>query len=457
MKRETPPMRPTASLPLYLLLALAAPLVLDGLHPFGAMAALADDDDDDDGGDDDDDDDGGSWSGDDDDDDDFWGDDDDDDFRPRAAPVVRAPAPPPPPPLLTQAPDEIVVDGLRDDDLARLEADGFAVISRDDDDDDDGRLTLLRVPGGMDVPGALDAVAGLLPTLAAAPNSYYRNQAVPQGCDAAICEAWQAVAWPPAEIGGACHFAPHIGVVDTGVNLEHDMLRDAQVTVETLGSAGAAPSGARHGTAVVAMFVGDSTGRVPGLAPAAQLFVVDPFGTAGGDERADIVSLVSALDRMVETGVDVVNLSLAGPDNPLLAAAVARVDAAGIPIVAAVGNDGPNAGPVYPAAYPQVIAATAVDAQGRVYRRAVQGEHVHFSAPGVEIATAASISGVRPQTGTSFAAPFVTTAIAAGLAVNGDEGVAAVVEALARDSIDLGDPGRDPVYGWGLVQIPSPC
>ncbi|KKB13267.1 hypothetical protein VE25_02910 [Devosia geojensis] len=435
-----------------MLLALAAPLVLEPAHPLGISAALADDDDDDGG--DDDDDDGGSWSGGDDDDDDgFWGGDDDDD-RPRAAPVVRAPAPPPPP-LLTQAPDEIVVDSLGDDDLARLEAEGFQVISRDDDDD--GRLTLLRVPGGVDVPGALAAVAGLVPTLAAAPNSYYRNQAVPDGCDAAICEAWQAVAWPPAQVNGACHFAPHIGIVDTGVNLEHDMLRDAQVTVETLGSAGAAPSGERHGTAVVAMFVGDATGRVPGLAPAAQLFVVDPFGNADGDERADTVSLVSALDRMVETGVDVINLSLAGPDNPLLAAAVARVDAAGIPIVAAVGNDGPNAGPVYPAAYPQVIAATAVDAEGRIYRRAVQGEHVHFAAPGVEIATAASISGVRPQTGTSFAAPFVTTAIAAGLARNGEESVAPVVEALARDSIDLGDPGRDPVYGWGLVQIPSPC
>ncbi len=98
-----------------------------------------------------------------------------------------------------------------------------------------------------------------------------------------------------------------------------------------------------------------------------------------------------------EARVEIINLSLAGPDNPVLARAVADAHAADIPLVAAMGNAGPRAEPAYPAAYEGVVAVTAVDAGHAVYRRAGQGLHVDFAAPGVGIATAASISGCAPR------------------------------------------------------------
>lgn len=429
--------------------ALLLGLALAGLPallaaPLFATSAHAQDDDDDDDGDDDDDDGGGGGSYSDGGSGSIWDDDDDDD-RPRRVQrprVVRQP-------LLEQAPDEVVVEGYAAAEREAFVAEGFAVLA-----ETDTRL-LLGVPASLDVPEAIAAIQVLAPTALAAPNAYYRSQAVPAECSGALCNHWQAVGWPPVSVDPLCRFAPHIGVVDTGVNLAHGMLENADVTLETIGTTGAEPSETKHGTAVVALFVGDAGERVPGLAPAARLLVVDPFGRAGSDERSDVFALANALDRLGEASVDIASLSLAGPDNVILKAAVERLQTAGIPIVAAVGNAGPRAEPLFPAAYARVVGVTAVDGRERIYRRAVQGDHVAFAAPGVEITTAASISGVRPQTGTSFAVPFVTTALAAAMADG--KGVAAAVTQLSDTSRDLGEPGRDPVFGWGLVQIPAPC
>lgn len=391
----------------------------------------------------------GDGSSDDGSDDSDAGDDDGVEATPSGAPIPAglraAPAPPP-----EQAPDEIVIGGLDGAILRLLQDRGFALMAG-------GQLpaprALLRIPAGLTVAEALAVAVGLAEGRAAVPNTYYRTQAVPAECVGAICVDWAEVGWPASPLA-ACAFTPHIGVIDTGVNRDHDMLATADITVETIGATGAAPSEARHGTAIVAMFAGDPGGRVPGLAPAARILVVDPFGTVDGEERADVFGLVQALERLIAAGVDVISMSLAGNDNPLLAEAVAAAQVAGIPLVAAVGNAGPAAAPLYPAGYPGVVAVTAVDRSGAVYRRAVQGPHVTFSAPGVEVVTAASISGVRPQTGTSFAVPFVTTAVAAALAAGHSSDLIGYLGAAARD---LGEPGRDAVFGWGLVQIPSPC
>ena len=104
-----------------------------------------------------------------------------------------------------------------------------------------------------------------------------------------------------------------------------------------------------------------------------------------------------------------------------------------------------------------MIAVTAVDAADTVYRRAGQGPHVDLAAPGVEVWTAASVSGAKPKTGTSFAAPFVTAAAAAALDVQPDLNAETLIAKLATSARDLGDPGRDDVYGFGLVQARQIC
>ncbi len=102
---------------------------------------------------------------------------------------------------------------------------------------------------------------------------------------------------------------------------------------------------------------------------------------------------------------------------------------------------------------------TAVDKDGRLYRRANRGDYVDFAAPGVDLGTAAATQtrrGSRGQSGTSYAAPFVTAAIAVALSREGAQ--AKTVEASLQTSArDLGAPGRDREFGWGLVTLAQPC
>jgi hypothetical protein len=97
-----------------------------------------------------------------------------------------------------------------------------------------------------------------------------------------------------------------------------------------------------------------------------------------------------------------------------------------------------------------VIAVSAVDNRLRASRLAMHGEHISFAAPGVGVAVAHRRLGTQRVDGSSFAAPFVAAAYAMALTREKDE--AQVTRMLAGSAKDLGSPGRDPLYGWGLVQ-----
>ena len=191
--------------------------------------------------------------------------------------------------------------------------------------------------------------------------------------------------------------------------------------------------------------------------PQASLIAVDAFHKSGKDERADAYALIEALDYLAAQDVQVINLSLAGPFNSAVAGQVTRLDQQGIVLVAAAGNGGPSAKPAYPAAHAPVIAVTAVDRRGQVYRRANRGAHIDLAAPGVEVWTAASIRGAKTQTGTSYAAPFVTAAVALMLQKEPGLTPAQVRARLQAATRDLGPKGPDEVFGHGLVLPPDPC
>ncbi|MFD2813514.1 S8 family serine peptidase [Paracoccus aerius] len=181
---------------------------------------------------------------------------------------------------------------------------------------------------------------------------------------------------------------------------------------------------------------------------------MDAFQKVARDQRADAFGLIEALDYLASQQVRIVNLSLAGPPNDALARQVEEMAADGILLIAAAGNGGPRAAPAFPAAYDQVLAVTAVDRRGQVYRRANRGDHIDLAAPGVNVWTAASISGARTKTGTSYAAPFVTAA--AALIWQRDPSLpAARLRDMLRDGArDLGPDGRDAIFGFGLLAPP---
>ncbi|WP_169306269.1 S8 family serine peptidase [Paracoccus hibiscisoli] len=454
-------------------------LDLDGIGLLSkAMAQSDDDDDDDDDRDDDDDDDddrgdggrssgGTSFSG-------RSGDRDDDDRRRatprRAAPRQAAPAPvrraaparaPAPAPLPDRAADEIIARGVSADDLAQLQTDGFVLIEQRALTGG-ANLVRLRKPGPLDLDAARAAVRARASGTSADFNHFYRtDQGAAQPADACpggLCLARQVIAWQP--IAG-CGPLPAVGMVDTGVNADHATFAQADLTVHSLDPAAerarATASDALHGTAVAALLVGAPDTRSPGLIPGARLVAVDAFVRQGQDQRSDAFSLIAALDWLGAQDLRLINMSLAGPPNDELARQIALLVARDVLIVAAAGNVGPRAAPAYPAAYDGVLAVTAVDRGRQIYRRAGRGPHIDLAAPGVEVWTAASISGARTKTGTSFAAPFVTAAAALWLRAEPALSAADLARRLTERTEDLGDPGRDEVFGAGLLQAPPPC
>lgn len=370
----------------------------------------------------------------------------------------RLAAPPPPAPLPLAAPDEVVVGDLSAEALALLQEDGFEVISDDDLESIGLRVIRLRVPAALGLQAARARVQALPGGEEADFNHYYRaGQGAEGDCGHENCPALDLVSWPEDRLG-ACPVQVPVGVIDTGVNGGHDILTGARLEVVRLADDALDPSKAVHGTAVASLLVGATGSRVPGLIPEAEVIAVDVFSDVAGDERADVPSLLRGLDLLLGRGVRVMNLSLAGPENGVLQVALdAMAGPDGGVIVAAAGNAGPEAPPAWPAAHPGVLAVTAVDARGRVYRGAQRGDHIDLAAPGVGLLAATSIRGARGKTGTSYAVPFVTAAAAVMVSQNPaltPEEVAGALKAQARD---LGAEGPDDVFGAGLLEASAIC
>jgi hypothetical protein len=361
-----------------------------------------------------------------------------------------------------RAPNEIVATGLDDDAIAGLTQDGFVVDDRIEIALIGGEMVRLIIPQGMTLDAARAAVSARSASATVDFNHFYQPQAadksacVREGC--ALVR--HMVGWPTGEAGPgmACLKPQRIGLIDTAINAEHAVLAKARLEVLDLGDGEGAPSGEQHGTAVAALLVGEPGSRVPGLLPGAELIAVDAFQRfRKSTDIANVYDLVRALDLLIGRDIKVVNLSLTGPENLVLERAVEAAADRGTILVAAAGNDGPNAKPVYPAAYEDVIAVTAVDTARNPYRRAVRGDHIDIAAPGVGVWTAASISGARQKSGTSFAAPFVTAAVSILLAEKPGLSPQEVEAELMKSAEDMGKPGKDAIYGWGLLNARALC
>jgi subtilisin family serine protease len=236
-----------------------------------------------------------------------------------------------------------------------------------------------------------------------------------------------------------------IGLVDTGVDANHATLKGLHIEQRGFAPGGVRP--AAHGTATASLLAGRGE-SFRGAAPGASLLVADVYGT--GPTGGSASAVVKALAWMAKEKAPVVNVSLVGPANASLQAVVKALAGQGTLVVAAVGNDGPAAPPLYPASYPEVVAVTGVDAKGRVLMEAGKARHIDFAAPGADMA-AASSGGYAPVRGTSYAAPIVAGKLARLSGRRDPAAARTALAALAQQAKDVGPKGRDKTYGYGLI------
>lgn len=327
---------------------------------------------------------------------------------------------------------EIVAIDLDKAQLDRLTGEKFTTVRREELPALGTRIVILKPPAGMDDEEAIARleIAGL--GQGAGLNHLYDRASVRTARGPA----------PRREPRQAC--GCRIGIIDTGVaNAPLDATRSRLVQRAFNGQTPAADT---HGT-VVASLIG---GTQPFPGRATTLVVGDIF-SGPRDAAGSSFALIRALNWMAEQKVAVINVSLAGPYNKAVAATLERLAARGHIIVAAAGNDGPAAPPAYPAAYPNVIAVTAIDDRGQIYRYANRGPYVDFAAKGVDVVGLDAKGQPRRVTGTSFAAPVVAMRLARQLETPDPPSSRAAVRRVEQQATDAGAPGRDPVFGAGIV------
>jgi len=313
-----------------------------------------------------------------------------------------------------------------------------------------GVFTRLEIPSGQTVAAAIAELKAAFPTVVFAPSTRYTLMGSGKQFASSLIN-WNAGS-------RQCGVSRKIALLDTPVDTQHPALRKARIVAQNLVPAGTAPPPADHGTAIATLLVGDPASEHPGLVPDTQLLAFNVYRQRDKktvDTNSELI--IKGMDKAVRAQVDVINLSLGGPPNAVLEVVIRNILARQIFVVAAAGNNGAGAAPVYPAAYPGVLAVTAVDADRKVYAKANQGAYVEFAAPGVDVWSGASGGKSRYHSGTSFAAPFVTASVAALRGMYPTQPASELYQRLTQASEDLGNPGRDPVFGWGLVRSQWQC
>ncbi len=239
-----------------------------------------------------------------------------------------------------------------------------------------------------------------------------------------------------------------VAVIDSEIDLEHPDLAGA--IVERFDAVGRPDKPDAHGTGMAGAIAARQ--KLMGIAPGARILAIHAFSTEAKESpQATTRHILAGLEWAIKKGARVINMSFAGPYDPMLQLAMKNAREKGVVLIAAAGNAGPKSPPLYPAADPNVIAVTATDEDDQLFEGANQGPHVAVAAPGVNILEPAPNDTYQVTTGTSVAAAHVSGVAALLMERNPALDPVAVHEILTMSARNVGSTGRDDKFGWGLV------
>jgi hypothetical protein len=299
----------------------------------------------------------------------------------------------------------------------------------------------IRFAPGTSVP---DVVAQLSknPLVAGAEPNYVTGAFAPVPLPAA--GALPANSMTPAVPAGA----PAVAVLDSGLSpsaalgnaviAQLDATQPDQPLTDTVG----------HGTQMALIATGAVSPLSAGETAGTPLVAIRVFDDQGLTSNYD---LMLSINYALSQGARVLNMSW-GTDTPsaFLASAVAYAQSKDAVVVSAAGNV-PNQQPVYPAAYPGVLAVGALGPDGQLWDQSNQGDFVALTAPGVANFPVGYQGPPGAYVGTSIASAYVAHAMALYLAKHPTATAAAAQSALLAAVTDAGAPGKDAVYGYGTL------
>ena len=236
-----------------------------------------------------------------------------------------------------------------------------------------------------------------------------------------------------------------VAVLDSQIDTRHPDL--AGVFADQYDVVGAPAPPHQHGTGMAGAIAAHT--KLLGVAPKVKLLAVRAF--TGDKERAQSTTfnILKGLDWSAGKGARIVNMSFAGPSDPMVRNMLAKAHERGIVLIAAVGNAGPKSPPLYPAADAHVIGVTATDADDKLLPQANRGTQVALAAPGVEILATAPEGGYQFTSGTSVAAAHASGVAALLLARDSKLTPAQVRNAMTRSAHPIAGSRRD--FGAGVI------
>ncbi len=236
-----------------------------------------------------------------------------------------------------------------------------------------------------------------------------------------------------------------VAVIDSGVDVKHPEL--ANSVADSFDALGSSEGPHVHGTGIAGAIVAHA--KLMGSAPEARLLAIRAFGVGSKGAESTSYVILRGLDYAAEHGAQIINMSFAGPKDPLIERGIAATAARGILMVAAAGNAGAKSPPLYPAANPNVIAVSGTDAQEKLFAASNRGNHIAIAAPGADIFLPAPDEKYQITSGTSFSAAYVSGVAALMLERNPALKPNDIRAILTRTARDLGVPGRDDQFGAG--------
>jgi filamentous hemagglutinin family protein len=238
----------------------------------------------------------------------------------------------------------------------------------------------------------------------------------------------------------------NIAVIDSEIDTSHPDL--AGVVTEEFDALGTPRQAHSHGTGMAGAIA--SHNKLIGVSPDVKIFAVRAFGENAQSAEGTSYSIVRGLQWAIDKKVRIINMSFAGPRDPMIERMLKTAKDNGIVLVAAAGNAGPKSPPLFPGADPNVIAVTATDINDTGFAGANRGKYIAIAAPGVDILVPGPDNTYQLTTGTSVASAHITGVVALLLQRDPSLTPDGVRALLTQNAKALGKNKADQ-FGAGLV------
>jgi subtilisin family serine protease len=285
-------------------------------------------------------------------------------------------------------------------------------------------------------------------TSAPSPSSQLTSQVIPWGVDRIDAD----LAWSYSTGEGV-----KVGIIDTGIDRDHpDLVANIKGGFNTIAPMPPYPDpndfddDHGHGTHCAGIIGAvDNTIGVVGVAPDAWLYGIKAFNAYGSGYTSDCIE---AIEWCIKKEMQVISMSWGSyGDDPALHQICDIAWKRGIVLVAAAGNEGYYTPDLYPAGYSSVMAISATNSSDNLPWWSNYGNEIELAAPGVSIYSCYMGGGYAYMSGTSMACPHVSGTAALVIEIHPMWSNKTVRAILWKTAEDLGYPGWDIYYGYGLV------